>query len=584
LRLLSETFSCHEKVVEGEVMKIFKTLILGLSLDSRNEMAQALSNLSYTKSCREKLIADGACELLIALSITSSEQTQAQCGLALSYLSEITKVKSGVVASMLILSLKMENREVAEDELNKEVSTSTLPIVNTMSTINNISSTHMSLRASMANITNNNNNSNTSVSSMSSIINNINSTSVSTVHHKKASFLSTSIADSKKHMSSISINNINNNNASISINNNGDNENNANMLSDKNDTKNTTMKSKMLSLSQQTNLWQMIHDTIGDRAKFTSFIDKLKVSSTDNLFSNEFVAKNQLVSATSRDNSSNDLVNMNPHDTDVGKFKVHDIHAHIILSEENSVLVCNFDNYRYVLTSDSGNSTNFFEPEAAGMSLKMLVDLPLPSINVNRDLELILNRNDELFKIPINQHPLPKNLRKPVYMENSKSHGDLHSSFSSGVDINNTNHVAVSDNGSVSSRSGSPLRTTTKTNQHSKLVRQTSKQDMFSPLLHSTQQQQQQQQGVVGSNGLLSIRRFSLQQQELNLSTLHNNNNNNNNSNNNNVNNKNISPMATNNKKNNSINNTMMMNNNINNRSNSNNKSKISRNNSLSEL
>lgn len=51
-----------------------------------------------------------AAELLIALSITSDANTKSQCALALGYLSELTRVKNGIVASMLLLSLNLEDK------------------------------------------------------------------------------------------------------------------------------------------------------------------------------------------------------------------------------------------------------------------------------------------------------------------------------------------------------------------------------------------------------------------------------------------------------------------------------------------
>ena len=85
INYLSQSASCHQMIVEGGVMKVFKSLINGLSEDSRNDIASALANISATKPCTELLVSQGATELLIALSITSDSNTQSHCALALGY-------------------------------------------------------------------------------------------------------------------------------------------------------------------------------------------------------------------------------------------------------------------------------------------------------------------------------------------------------------------------------------------------------------------------------------------------------------------------------------------------------------------
>lgn len=109
LNLLSQSPSCHLAIVAGEVMKIFKALIDGLSVSARCELATALANLAASKHCREYLIKQKAMELLIALSTTSDARTQAQCSMAIGFLSEMSVVSDGVVASSLLLSLSLED-------------------------------------------------------------------------------------------------------------------------------------------------------------------------------------------------------------------------------------------------------------------------------------------------------------------------------------------------------------------------------------------------------------------------------------------------------------------------------------------
>ena len=78
---------------------------------ARNEIACALCRLSSTKSIedKKKLSDQGASEVLTSIAqVTTRRDTQQQCSLALGYLSDTTKVNSGVVGSLLMLSLAQD--------------------------------------------------------------------------------------------------------------------------------------------------------------------------------------------------------------------------------------------------------------------------------------------------------------------------------------------------------------------------------------------------------------------------------------------------------------------------------------------
>jgi hypothetical protein len=93
-------------------------------------------------------------------------------------------------------------------------------------------------------------------------------------------------------------------------------------------------------------------------------------------------------------------------------------HTHVLHAEETALLKSNYDPYLYNApenTNNEGYKTHF-----AGLSKKRLADLPLPGIPPDRDLEPP-NRHDELLKIPVNQEPLPKDLRAPVYLDHHRS-------------------------------------------------------------------------------------------------------------------------------------------------------------------
>jgi hypothetical protein len=120
--LLSVTTVCHQRILDGGVVGTFTHLLTSLastdlSAAIENEIANCIYNITKTPQCRELLNKHGATKLLLQLSSRSViPETQKYCSLALSRLSETNQVDEGVVASLLLLSLKMDERDTQIDE------------------------------------------------------------------------------------------------------------------------------------------------------------------------------------------------------------------------------------------------------------------------------------------------------------------------------------------------------------------------------------------------------------------------------------------------------------------------------------
>jgi hypothetical protein len=119
IQLVSQTSSCRESIVHGNVVRIFKTFLVGLNDFARYEMSVSLNQLSSKRECRIPLVEQGAVDLLVVLSHSEFNDTQIQCSEALGHLSESTRVKNGTVASLLLLSLKSE--EAREANMHQQV-------------------------------------------------------------------------------------------------------------------------------------------------------------------------------------------------------------------------------------------------------------------------------------------------------------------------------------------------------------------------------------------------------------------------------------------------------------------------------
>lgn len=120
VNLLSFTTSCHTRILNGKCVDTFSHLLRQLpesdaSAAIENEIANCICNITTTANCREQLNADGATELLLQLtSRSTAPETQKYCSVALSRLSESSQLGEGVVSSLLVLSLKMDEREQAD--------------------------------------------------------------------------------------------------------------------------------------------------------------------------------------------------------------------------------------------------------------------------------------------------------------------------------------------------------------------------------------------------------------------------------------------------------------------------------------
>eukprot|EP01032_Pedospumella_encystans_P015075 gene15075-17275_t len=303
INLLSQSQTCPEAIVQGGVMRIFKALIDGLSEGARSEVAAALASLAACKPCREELVKQGAGELLIALSITSDPITQAKCALALGYLSELTKVNNGVVASLLLLSLNLEENALSSPE--KRVAASSQPSV--LSAANN------------------------------------------------------SVAE-------------------------------------------------VVEVPPKT-LTTLLRDVMVDKTKFDQYFAQLQQNNDTNLGNNDFVPKRKLVT-DSPDASPAAVVRVQA----ASKLNVNETHRDAILAEETAMLRCDFQHYRL----DTSQTSDTYESESGGMSVNVLMELPLPGIPANRDLEP-LNRHDELTKSKISNDPLPKDCRVPFHVDSRSS-------------------------------------------------------------------------------------------------------------------------------------------------------------------
>lgn len=384
LQLLSHTPSCHEAMVKGEVMAIFKSLIFSEITDkSKREIAETLSQISQSKACREELVNQGACELLIALSITSDANTQAHCATALAYLSEITKVQKGVVASLLLLSLSLE--EINSGVFNSSEllsaamiqgrghgpsttgTSNPITVSNTSVAVGNASTAKELMLSQMKVVQGGNSVGNTGGTGSGNIVT---PTAASTADH-------------------------------------------------------SAVKS-----SSQT-LTTLLRDLMTDKKRFDTYLEALQRNNQDNLSQNDFVPKTpkKLLKETpnnrqhrpGRSGSAVNQLNMMPslelHLTaPFTRLAVSSYHQHLLSVEEASLLKTNFDEYTY----KAPESIEGYKPQFAGLSKRRLVDLPLPGIPPDRDLEPP-NRHDELLKIPVNQDPLPKDLRPPYYLDHHKS-------------------------------------------------------------------------------------------------------------------------------------------------------------------
>jgi hypothetical protein len=446
LHLLSQSPQCHENMVRQGAMSLFRALIFSashsfnidavhhtiksttsahidtttnhkimsssLSNVARCEISGALSQLSQTKSCREPLVAQGACELLIALSLTSDSNTQAQCATALAFLSEITLVRHGVVASLLLLSLSLEeqnslfvsaNQQAGGDERSASIALSQSLLKDPNSAMNAALIQSRRDRATTTSVANN-------VAAATALTSGGNTTADAIVGNSAA---------------------------------------NSNVAA---------------SPSNAQSLTTLLRELMADKKKFDLYLDGLQKKNRENLHSNSFVpkttpqdsvshnnnsissaslasptvtadsssglrlrskmmsasslAKEQSVTRQSMDSVVSDAQHLNIASAALQytNLCVSSVHGALLTQEEAEVLHVQFESFLFV----SPSSFECYPPEAGGLSNRVLSELPLPSIPPDRDLEPP-NRHDELLKIPVNQVPLPKDTQPPKFLDHHRS-------------------------------------------------------------------------------------------------------------------------------------------------------------------
>jgi hypothetical protein len=320
INLLSQSPACPQAIVDGGVMRIFKALIDGLSEGARAEVAAALANLATCKACREQLVQQGAGELLIALSITSDPNTQAHCALALGYLSELTKVNDGVVASLLLLSLNMEE---TQDQGSNGATAGEAGLINAR-------------RVAAGNIP--------AVQA-----------AVSTIGDLQEPVAVEGGPPPTKNLSTL------------------------------------------------------LRDIMVDKTRFDQYFQALKANNDRNLDHNEFVPARK--TPTTVDTNTVSSTDTRIERQQASKLNVNEMHREAILAEEKAMLRCDFQLYRL----ETSETSDTYESESGGMSVNALMELPLPGIPANRDLEP-LNRHDELAKSKISNEPLAKDCRVPFHV------------------------------------------------------------------------------------------------------------------------------------------------------------------------
>jgi len=95
-----------------------------------------------------------------------------------------------------------------------------------------------------------------------------------------------------------------------------------------------------------------------------------------------------------------------------GKLLIAEENVGAIHAEEAAMLRCDF--HLYCLETASTSDT--YESESGGMSVNVLMELPLPGIPADRDLEP-LNRHAELTKLHITELPVPKDCHPPYHVD-----------------------------------------------------------------------------------------------------------------------------------------------------------------------
>jgi hypothetical protein len=396
LNMLSQSHGCPQAMVEGGVMRIFKALIEGLSEGARSDMASALSNLAAVKCCRESLVQQGAGELLIALSITSDPNTQAQCALALGYLSELTKVSDGVVASLLLLSLNLE-----EATANSQSSGGGAGgVLGGGGLLDGVGGTMVNSRRGGGTGTvtpaigggggggGGAGGGGAAAGAVGAVTPTAAAAAAASLNEHAAKTAAAAAAAGAA-------------GTAVGA---GGNEPNIDPVTG-------------AIIPTTKTLTALLRDVIVDKTKFDSYFQALKSNNDNNLSHNDFVpsimradeatTSDSLTTTTSAAAAAGDLKLKA-----ASKLHVNEMHREAILAEETAMLRCDFQLYRL----ETSQTSDTYESESGGMSVNALMELPLPGIPANRDLEP-LNRHDELYKEKSVQEPLPKNTHPPFQVD-----------------------------------------------------------------------------------------------------------------------------------------------------------------------
>jgi len=483
INLLSHSHSCHQMIVEGEVMRIFKSLIAGLSDLARGEMASALANISSSKECRESLVNQNSAELLIALSITSDSNTQAQCALALGYLSELTIVKNGIVASLLLLSLNLEEKiasantdmltaaevgYVKTKPLSPSTKISTIPPINaggvvggggppdgaannTAGSAASVGSNNVSNIASNTNTATNSSNANVNLtgSGVNSNSNRVTKTvSDEEMHGGKANnrlqTLSTMIRDlmvdkrkfdrfleklQRSNQLNLSSNSFvprpdDNNNSG---NNTAHNSNNAPPS-----VANTpTMRSKRNSSTSQSGRQPAASSSpfftppssASQPQRGGGYVPSLEINGDLDNDDNSSVTTQNLGNDSYMEEGLADFAELDQEDA--SKINLNASNSRVIAEEEKAAVESDYKHFLYETVSDQGSARH---SEPSGMQVRQLVDLPLPGIPTDRDLGGSTSQ-ERLTSVPVNLESLPKEckpLNPAATTANTNSNANVH--------------------------------------------------------------------------------------------------------------------------------------------------------------
>lgn len=395
LQLLSQSPSCHEEMVEAGIMEICKALIYAdLTPVGRSEMSACLAQIAQSKSCRESLVQQGAVEMLIALWVNGDSNTQAQCATALAYLSEITIVQKGIVASLLLLDLAIEGKHGHNQNHHSpgQLMGALMSHAGRLGPANIVAIKEIShqMRHNLVNPSQL-----PSVSSASSVL-----SGTSNGGSLKTGSIDSSVVTGA--------------NEGVP----------PNALSTAHD------GSAVKTLSST--LLELLRDLMPDKRKYDDYRAALQTYHEANMSSNEFqppknnihTHKNLIETRRQNNARSSPAVSDMRQSQDYTKsapftrLAISLVHETYLTAQEHAALKVSFEEFTFTPPVNNPG----YKPEFGGLSKELTVQLKLPTIPTDRDLEPV-NRHDELAKMPINEDPLPKDTGIPP--NSNKSHAEL---------------------------------------------------------------------------------------------------------------------------------------------------------------